>query len=329
MAKRTVKTRFLIIYDTHGSEDFRTPSDPADVAIHCGDLTQESKLDEFQATPRFLKQLDAPLKVVIAGNHDFTLDTPVFERKIAEAGPLEQTLVDQEYGVFGQTRRLLDDAADDVILFLDEGVYHFDLANGAHLTVFASPYTPSTNNSAFQYHPYLSDYWDIDPLVDIFITHGPPQGILDMSFSKERFGCPGLFQEIARRKLLMHCFGHVHEACGAKLVQWRRPTPDFPSHFTAIENQGSHFIDSLARLRPSRFDSVATIEEKEERRREYERERVVRTRHCEGDEFPVVRGLHTLFVNAAVQGVEEDPAKYPRLVELELPLAERDESASP
>ncbi|CAJ0539002.1 Ff.00g068330.m01.CDS01 [Fusarium sp. VM40] len=328
MAKRTVKTRFLVISDTHGSEDFRTPLDPADVAIHCGDLTQESKLDEFQETLRFLKQLDASLKLVIAGNHDFTLDTPVFERKIAEAGPLEQTLVDQEYGVFGQARRLLDDAADDGIVFLDEGVHHFDLANGAHLTVFASPYTPSTNDSAFQYHPYLNDYWDIDPLADIVITHGPPQGILDMSFSNERLGCPGLFQEIARRKPLMHCFGHVHEAWGAKLVQWRRATPDFPSHFTAIENQCSYVIDSLDRLGQSRFDSVATIEEKEERKREYERERVVRTRHCEGDEFPAVRGFHTLFVNAAVQGVEEDPAKYPWLVELQLPLAERDGNAS-
>lgn len=329
MAKETVQTRFLVISDTHGSEDFRTPLHPVDVAIHCGELTQESKLDQFRATLRFLKGLDAPLKLVIAGNHDFTLDTPVLKRKIAEAGPLEQTLVDQEYGVFGQARRLLDDAADGAIVFLDEGVHHFDLANGAHLMVFASPYTPSTNDSAFQYHPYLSDYWDIDPLADIITTHGPPQGILDMSFSKERLGCPGLFQEIARRKPLMHCFGHVHEAWGAKLVQWRRPTLDFPSHFTTIENQGSYVIDSLARLRQSRFDSVATIEEKEERKREYERERVVRTRHCEGDEFPVVRGLHTLFVNAAVQGVEEDPAKYPWLVELELPLAERDGNASP
>lgn len=89
MAKLTVKTRFLVISDTQGSEDFRRPQDPAGVGIHCGDLTDESKPDEFRATLRFLKRLDAPLKLVIAGNHDFTLDTPVFERKIAEAGPLE------------------------------------------------------------------------------------------------------------------------------------------------------------------------------------------------------------------------------------------------
>ncbi|KAH7261812.1 hypothetical protein BKA59DRAFT_2352 [Fusarium tricinctum] len=101
MAEETVQARFLVISDTNGSEDFRTPLDPADVAIHCGDLTQEYKLDEFRATLRFLKQLDAPLKLIIAGNHDFTLDTPVFKRKIAEAESLEQTLVDQEYGGFG------------------------------------------------------------------------------------------------------------------------------------------------------------------------------------------------------------------------------------
>ncbi|SPJ71417.1 uncharacterized protein FTOL_01145 [Fusarium torulosum] len=150
MAKLTVKTRFLVISDTQGNEDFRRPPDPADVGIHCGDLTDETKTNEFRATLRFLKRLDAPLKLVIAGNRDFTLDTPVFERKIAEAGPLER-----------------------------------------------NPYAPSTNDSGFQYLPYLGDYWHIDPSADIVITHGPPQGILDMSFYKERLGCPGLFQEIA------------------------------------------------------------------------------------------------------------------------------------
>ena len=43
-----VKTRFLILSDTHGIE-FRSEdktSQYADVAIHCGDLTEKSKIEE-------------------------------------------------------------------------------------------------------------------------------------------------------------------------------------------------------------------------------------------------------------------------------------------
>ena len=47
-----VKTRFLILSDAHGmeirSED--KPSQHADVAIHCGDLIEESKLEEYKAS---------------------------------------------------------------------------------------------------------------------------------------------------------------------------------------------------------------------------------------------------------------------------------------
>ena len=47
-----VKTRFFIISDTHGIEFGREERFPhnVDVAIHCGDLTEESKLGEYRAT---------------------------------------------------------------------------------------------------------------------------------------------------------------------------------------------------------------------------------------------------------------------------------------
>ena len=48
---------------------FKLPK--ADVAIHCGDLTDGSLLEEFRGAIRLLRDIDAPLKLVIAGNHDF------------------------------------------------------------------------------------------------------------------------------------------------------------------------------------------------------------------------------------------------------------------
>lgn len=90
-----IKTTILILSDTHGMAlDEHLPSPRAGVAIHCGDLTEESKLAEMRTTLGVLKELDAPLKLVIAGNHDFTLDTPSFKQKVQDARPpLELALV--------------------------------------------------------------------------------------------------------------------------------------------------------------------------------------------------------------------------------------------
>ena len=151
-----VKTRFLILSDTHGmefgSED--KPFQNADVAIHCGDLTEESKLEEYQASIRLLKDIKAPLKLVIAGNHDFTMDIPAFKKKVADARPpLDPNLVKEVYGDYGGARQILEDARAAGVIFLDEGSHTFILGNGAILTVYASPYTPSLGDWGFQYNP--------------------------------------------------------------------------------------------------------------------------------------------------------------------------------
>ena len=47
-----VKTGFLILLDTHGMEFWSEdkPSQRADVAIDCGGLTEESKMEEYKAS---------------------------------------------------------------------------------------------------------------------------------------------------------------------------------------------------------------------------------------------------------------------------------------
>ena len=91
-----IQTRLLILSDAHGM-DFKPedrPLQPVDVAIHCGDLTDGSKLAEFCTPLPQLKDIDAALKLAIAGNHDFTLNVPAFERIVAEVTPpLEPELV--------------------------------------------------------------------------------------------------------------------------------------------------------------------------------------------------------------------------------------------
>uniref|UniRef100_A0A093V919 Metallophosphoesterase domain-containing protein 1 n=1 Tax=Talaromyces marneffei PM1 TaxID=1077442 RepID=A0A093V919_TALMA len=208
--------------DSHGKQLLsKPPAEHIDVAIHCGDLTQESKLDEFKTTLRHLQDVNADLKLVIAGNHDFTLDVPAFESIVRNTRPpLEPELVRKTYGDYGEVRNSL---------FADWG---------------------------FQYHPREGHRFDIPEDVDVVITHGPPKGILDYTGSQQRAGCPHLFQAIAYARPRLHCFGHIHEGWGGKLVTWRRHVASDlpPSHFTHIDHARSTLLGSLAGLSDARQD---------------------------------------------------------------------------
>lgn len=91
-----IRTRLLIISDTHGHSlfdpqttpdeaqkyAFRKPLPSADVAIHCGDLTLSSHIKEYQTTFDVMRSIDAPLKLVIPGNHDCSMDVDFWEKDV-------------------------------------------------------------------------------------------------------------------------------------------------------------------------------------------------------------------------------------------------------
>jgi hypothetical protein len=290
----------------------------ADVAIHCGDLTDGSKLEELQAALRLIKDIDAPVKLVIAGNHDFTLDIPAFKRKVAEAVPaLDLELVAKEYGSYGEARQLLQSAEDTSIIFLDEGNYEFKLHNGALLKVYASPWTPALGAWGFQYLPSQGHNFSIASQTDIVITHGPPKGIMDITYSRERAGCPFLFKAVAQTKPAIHCFGHIHEGWGAKLVTWR-PKIDEPNHFNAIDNNQSVVVTKLAQKTPSQFNAPEDHQDKLMEAERYDLDRFYVTSHCSGDKHPLRRGEQTLFVNAAIADDDGILTKKPFLIDMEL-----------
>ncbi|KAL3464554.1 Metallo-dependent phosphatase-like protein [Aspergillus heterothallicus] len=298
-----ISTRFLIISDTHGHNlSQRYCEHIADVAIHCGDLTNGSHLREFTSAIKLLQNIKAPLKLVIAGNHDFTLDIPVYQQKIREADlPLEWELFKREFGDLGEARSLFDKAKESGIIFLEEGTHQFSLTSGASMKVFASPYTPSYGDWGFQYSPDSGHAFNITIDVDVVITHGPPKGILDITEQGERAGCPKLFEAIARARPRMHCYGHIHEGWGAKLVTWRRKVSEKPSHLTDIDNGNSTVISRLSQL-------TAGTE-------------IMQTSHCDKNPTPLKRGARTLFVNAAIEDKDKRPSHPAWLVDIDLPLA--------
>jgi hypothetical protein len=72
MSSPTIKTRILIISDTHNAplsskEDgeptapFKSPLPSADLLIHCGDLTMTGELHEYHKTLDMLAEIDAPV----------------------------------------------------------------------------------------------------------------------------------------------------------------------------------------------------------------------------------------------------------------------------
>ena len=305
MSSPTVKTRILIISDTHGAKPqpagqdaasavgFRDPLPEADVVLHCGDLTVWGSPAEYSRTFDMLRAIRAPLKLVIAGNHDTSLDEP-FWRKQKNADPTYTAKVHE----------IINDARQDNVKYLTEGEYTFDLENGAKLRVYASQFTPKYEEWGFQYvgkHDF-----DIPAGVDIAMTHGPPKRVLDyVPFSNSDAGCEHLFAAVHAAKPMIHCFGHIHEGWGAYLARWKEDSGQPATRELAVDETASKTLQNLDSLSSSAAAS------------ELVKQRGVRVDLTQGDDR-LVKGDQTLFVNAAIMDVQYDPVQLPWIIDVDL-----------
>jgi hypothetical protein len=101
--------------------------------MHCGDLTMVGQMHEYAQTLEMLKGIDAELKLVIAGNHDISLDEEYYARK----GQYMQRLQDPDEDMPRRARELWtgEMAKQAGVTYLDEGMHSFTLRNGATLRV--------------------------------------------------------------------------------------------------------------------------------------------------------------------------------------------------
>ncbi|KAG6363832.1 hypothetical protein INS49_008935 [Diaporthe citri] len=101
-------------------------------------------LSNYRKALHHLSNLDAELKLVIAGNHDISLDPKWWAENLDE-----EEGDDPEEPV--KSRQLFDDERQRGVHLLDEGLHTFTLGDGRSFKVFASPFTPECGGYAFSY----------------------------------------------------------------------------------------------------------------------------------------------------------------------------------
>lgn len=178
--------KLVAVADTHNEHDALNIPE-GDVFIHAGDLTTRGTLMELQKVADWMRALPHRHKIVIAGNHDFWIQS-------------NRTRVASE--LFHGLTYLED---DEVTL---DGV-----------RFYGSPWQPWFHDWAFnlQRGPAIDAVWKKIPEgIDVLITHGPPMGYGDLVYRGERVGCEDLLRHLPRIGAKVHFFGHIHEDRG----QW-------------------------------------------------------------------------------------------------------------
>ncbi|OJD35491.1 ser thr protein phosphatase family protein [Diplodia corticola] len=245
--------KFLIMSDTHDDDDdddedtdssFQPlTTTPVDVVLHCGDLTETGTLPSLTKAIRKLSSIPATLRLIIAGNHDITLDEAYYTTACGGSPATHAAAL----------KLVRETAAHHGVTYLDEGTHTFTLPprydddddnnnNGAPttprtFTIYASPWTPQSGASAFQY-PSAHDRFNppgarsTTPAhatnvstptsaipsagVDVVMTHGPPKYVLDATADGASAGCEHLRRAVCRARPRLCCFGHVHGGYGAQ-----------------------------------------------------------------------------------------------------------------
>ncbi|KAI9792369.1 MAG: hypothetical protein M1833_001101 [Piccolia ochrophora] len=321
---RTTVTRLLIISDTHtalpapeedGSRAYREPLPSADILLHAGDITRVGRLAEYLRSFDVLKAARAELKLVIAGNHDITLDRDYYRRYggLRHGSEREDLVAVRELWT-GRSAR------DAGIVYLEEGVNTFTLKSGATFTIYTSPYQPEYCQWAFKYERHEDRYNPAlgtgntspanpvpsYPHIDLMMTHGPPYQRLDRTSQGEDVGCPHLLRAVGRARPRLHCFGHIHEGWGAERVRWGVRSND--AHQVRDQSSAVGLVEAVHQYEPSKAqvlaDGAAYIDVSEH------------------SSSPLDVGQETLLVNASIMDVRYRPLQAPWVVDIDLPLAQ-------
>ena len=177
------------ISDTHSFHELLEIPEGIDMVIHSGDCSNVR--DPYNNEPevrRFIdwfSELPIQHKIYVAGNHDTSI-----EKRLV-------TKVD----------------------FTDNGIHYLEnetiVIDG--IKIFGSPHTPQFGYWAFmKARNKLERVWKnaITDDSDVVICHGPPKGVLDLSYDTNRLmeycGDKSLMNRVMEVKPKLMLFGHIH-----------------------------------------------------------------------------------------------------------------------
>lgn len=171
--------------DTHGQHQRLQVPEGIDVVIFSGDCSNHRNPalnhNEVIEFVDWFSSLKVPVKVMIAGNHDTSIEHGLYDRE----------------------------------LFSDKGIVYLEntQVSVGEVKIWGSPYTPSFDNWSFMKTRHkIHKVWQTVPKdVNILVTHGPPRGILDMNHTFSQCGCSSLFKRVEQIKPNLHLFGHIHD----------------------------------------------------------------------------------------------------------------------
>lgn len=187
--------KIISISDTHCYHRKIKNIPDGDVLVHAGDITARGEIGVLDDFAHWMKEFPHTHKIIIAGNHDLTLDRPGIIRD--------------------EILKMFEDCG--IIYLQDSGVK----IDGVEF--YGSPFQPEYHNWGFNLPrkgKELAKKWEAIPeTTNVLITHGPPHQILDKAprgvFDYEHTGCEILADRIWELpKLKAHVFGHIHEDYG-------------------------------------------------------------------------------------------------------------------
>ena len=179
------------IGDTHGYHDLLDTPKNIDTVIHSGDFSNHRDVFKNEPETRSFLEWYALLKIknkiLIAGNHDAV--------------------------AFHWNTKFKELCKDLNIIYLENESVVID-----GVKIWGSPHTPQFGGWHFmKSRSKLDKVWQTIPEdTNVVVVHGPPKGILDLSYDRfnnaEMCGCSALKKKMLSMQPDTCLFGHIHNA---------------------------------------------------------------------------------------------------------------------
>lgn len=176
------------ISDTHTYHGLLQVPSNIEMVIFSGDCSNPMNVfmsqEQVLGFMEWFAALPIKYKIFVAGNHDAAIEAKLITKKDFES----------------------------------KGIYYLEneFINIEGINIFGSPITPTFGMWSFmRARDKTNRVWQkIPDTIDIIVTHGPPKGILDLSYNREHVlefcGDSALRKRVLAIKPMYHLFGHIH-----------------------------------------------------------------------------------------------------------------------